>query len=308
MALTTTTSSWPARFVAAICRATWAIFSASATDEPPYFWTTMATALRALPALGFLGQISGNSRQKRRSGHAGRGEAQHAKAADGPQLLGRGLPDQARDSRPLTAVDGIGQRRRWLAVAVEPSDARGFSELRIEQLGFRFGRSSRGTRPRRSAAFRRRALRRAPSCSRSPKTRRNVWPRSGETMMARPKSANATLSPAVASRGAAPRATARAEPASGMGAGGLRSRESSARSRPCASKTVALSRATAFALPGSSMRSKRSPPSNTSNNAPLPLNSRIRPSLSPRLPPKESAARVPGGTLYTSRKRLSCSA
>ena len=44
MAETTTTSSRPGA-LAATRRATFRIFSSSATDEPPYFWTTSAIAL-----------------------------------------------------------------------------------------------------------------------------------------------------------------------------------------------------------------------------------------------------------------------
>src|SRR5207237_6282727 len=39
MAETTTTSRWPPAVVSATRRATFMIFCASATDEPPYFWT-----------------------------------------------------------------------------------------------------------------------------------------------------------------------------------------------------------------------------------------------------------------------------
>ena len=41
MAETTTTTSLPAALVAAMRSATFCIFCTSATDEPPYFWTTM---------------------------------------------------------------------------------------------------------------------------------------------------------------------------------------------------------------------------------------------------------------------------
>src|SRR3989441_7014599 len=44
IAETTTTSWWPGA-LAATRRATFRIFSSSATDEPPYFWTTSAIAL-----------------------------------------------------------------------------------------------------------------------------------------------------------------------------------------------------------------------------------------------------------------------
>ena len=43
MADTATTTSWPAFFVSAIRRATRLMLSASASDDPPYFWTTMGT-------------------------------------------------------------------------------------------------------------------------------------------------------------------------------------------------------------------------------------------------------------------------
>src|SRR5207249_723380 len=43
MAETTTTTSLPAALALATRSATWRILSTSATDEPPYFWTTMAT-------------------------------------------------------------------------------------------------------------------------------------------------------------------------------------------------------------------------------------------------------------------------
>ena len=39
IAETTTTSRWPSAADAATRRATFLIFSGSATDEPPYFWT-----------------------------------------------------------------------------------------------------------------------------------------------------------------------------------------------------------------------------------------------------------------------------
>ena len=43
IAETATTTSWPAFFVSAIRRATRLMLSASASDDPPYFWTTMGT-------------------------------------------------------------------------------------------------------------------------------------------------------------------------------------------------------------------------------------------------------------------------
>ena len=47
MALTTTTRSWPAARSRAIRRATRLMRSASATDEPPYFWTTRGAGIVA---------------------------------------------------------------------------------------------------------------------------------------------------------------------------------------------------------------------------------------------------------------------
>ena len=43
MAETTTHTEWPARWVSTMRRATRLMASASDTDEPPYFWTTMLT-------------------------------------------------------------------------------------------------------------------------------------------------------------------------------------------------------------------------------------------------------------------------
>ncbi len=51
MAETTTTTSWPARLVSTMRRATRLTQSASATEEPPYFWTTRPTG-RLLLAIG----------------------------------------------------------------------------------------------------------------------------------------------------------------------------------------------------------------------------------------------------------------
>ncbi len=44
IAETTTHTEWPARCVSTMRRATRLIASASATDDPPYFWTTMLTS------------------------------------------------------------------------------------------------------------------------------------------------------------------------------------------------------------------------------------------------------------------------
>jgi hypothetical protein len=45
MALTTTTTRFPRSFSAIMRRATRVSFSGSATDEPPYLWTTMGRSL-----------------------------------------------------------------------------------------------------------------------------------------------------------------------------------------------------------------------------------------------------------------------
>ena len=50
MAETTTQTSWPSLRVATMRSATRLMRSASATDEPPYFWTTSPTT--ALPGIG----------------------------------------------------------------------------------------------------------------------------------------------------------------------------------------------------------------------------------------------------------------
>src|SRR5207302_2647072 len=52
MAETTTTTPWPAARVRAIRPATLRIRSTSATDVPPYFWTTTMRVLRDLDAVG----------------------------------------------------------------------------------------------------------------------------------------------------------------------------------------------------------------------------------------------------------------
>ena len=49
MADTTTTTSLPPAFVVATRSATLRILSTSATEEPPYFWTTIATAKPPTP-------------------------------------------------------------------------------------------------------------------------------------------------------------------------------------------------------------------------------------------------------------------
>src|SRR5215468_10757791 len=76
MAETTTTTSLPEALAAATRSATWRIFSTSATDEPPYFWTTMATALIVCavpPADGMLCSV------RARAGPRGGDERQPAR-------------------------------------------------------------------------------------------------------------------------------------------------------------------------------------------------------------------------------------
>ena len=55
IAETTTTTSWPARLASTIRWATRLMPSASATDEPPYFCTTMPTELPLLRPVGGTG-------------------------------------------------------------------------------------------------------------------------------------------------------------------------------------------------------------------------------------------------------------
>ena len=52
IAETTTQTSWPARRVSVIRLATRLMLSASASEDPPYFWTTMGTGVRLLVMWG----------------------------------------------------------------------------------------------------------------------------------------------------------------------------------------------------------------------------------------------------------------
>ena len=56
---TTTTTSLPAPLAVAMRSATFRIFCTSATDEPPYFWTTMGTGRPP-------GRVSNGRRRARR--------------------------------------------------------------------------------------------------------------------------------------------------------------------------------------------------------------------------------------------------
>ena len=78
IALTTTTTSWPRAWSPRPCRRPSPSFSTSATDEPPYFWTTMVTARSSLRYHGALPAALSHAGQDQR------GRARKPRRPNGP--------------------------------------------------------------------------------------------------------------------------------------------------------------------------------------------------------------------------------
>ena len=126
MAETTTTTSWPAFFVSTMRRATRFTQVASATDEPPYFWTISDTSARtSCRVLGGLGQVTSLPAAPGRSGTSGSWDirltvrtAAGAATSRARRRGTRGTPDRtgapasAPRRRGRTSRSPAGRRRR----------------------------------------------------------------------------------------------------------------------------------------------------------------------------------------------------
>src|SRR5690349_2639933 len=127
MALTATTTSLPARRVATMRFATRLMLSASATEEPPYFWTISATWYsRGCRAARVWWWVSGGERMPRQSSIL-RTPPFPARHVTGPSTPLYRAHEQ-EDTGPRSLVLGPGGERKVLPCLHSWMSTRGSSE------------------------------------------------------------------------------------------------------------------------------------------------------------------------------------